>query len=231
MYRLQSTSNQNNKSQLLEQQEAFIASLKVQPLIVVCRPNQDDLEASKSDRPILSMLDHLNTAGVKHVEIAWSSHPGWKPLIEEIKACFSNFSLGGASITTPEALRSLSELSISYAMVPFWDQSLQSLAQELNQMLIPGVYSPSEIQQACHFGCRIVKLFPASSLGIDYWSQIKAPLGALPFVIAAGGLYASDLEAWLSKGYDAIAIGRQLIKNNQIDSALLAWLIAQQNKT
>ena len=42
---------------------------------------------------------------------------------------------------------------------------------------------------------------------------------ALPFVIAAGGLTASDLNSWLDAG-DAIAIGRVIVQQEELDHAL-----------
>ena len=42
---------------------------------------------------------------------------------------------------------------------------------------------------------------------------------ALPFVIAAGGLTASDLNPWLDAG-DAIAIGRVIVQQGELDHAL-----------
>ena len=75
-----------------------------------------------------------------------------------------------------------------------------------------------------HAICQLVKLFPASVLGMNYWRQIEAPLEPLPFVIAAGGLTVSDLTPWLAAGYNSVALGRGLIKQGRLDPALNAWL-------
>ena len=115
-------------------------------------------------------------------------------------------------------------------MTPFWDPALQNKANDLNHLLVPGVFTPTEIKQAHDFGCLLIKLFPASVLGINYLQQLKAPIGSLPFVIAAGGLIASDLKPWLDKGYGALALGRKLLKNGKFDPALQEWLRTEANK-
>ena len=47
---------------------------------------------------------------------------------------------------------------------------------------------------------------------------------ALPFVIAAGGLTVQDFVPWLNAGYDAVALGRDLVQKGQLDHALKACL-------
>ncbi|MDP6193294.1 MAG: bifunctional 4-hydroxy-2-oxoglutarate aldolase/2-dehydro-3-deoxy-phosphogluconate aldolase [Prochlorococcus sp.] len=201
-----------------------MASLSSQPLIVVLRPELEDLAPSRNSPPLLAVLEQLQLVGLRHVELAWSAHPGWMSLMREVKAAFSDFSLGAASIHRVEALHAVKELGLSYAMTPCFDLSLQNQALELQQLLVPGVFSPSEIHQACSIGCQLVKLFPASVLGMNYWRQIEAPLEPLPFVIAAGGLTVSDLTPWLAAGYNSVALGRGLIKQGRLDPALNAWL-------
>ena len=77
----------------MDQQEAFIASLKLQPLVVVLRPSLEDFDMGCTNKPLLLLIEQLRYAGIRHIEIAWSSHPSWKSLIQEIKACFSNLKL------------------------------------------------------------------------------------------------------------------------------------------
>jgi 2-dehydro-3-deoxyphosphogluconate aldolase/(4S)-4-hydroxy-2-oxoglutarate aldolase len=102
--------------------------------------------------------------------------------------------------------------------------ALQQMAKQLGFLLVPGVMTPSEIRAASDLGCRLVKLFPASVLGRGFYRQIAAPMGSLPFVIAAGGLRAGDLYSWLEAGYDAIALGRTVFENDGVDPSLAAWI-------
>jgi len=73
------------------------------------------------------------------------------------------------------------------------------------------VMSPTEVCQARALGCRLVKLFPAATVGPGYWRRLAAPLGeSLPFCIAAGGLGPADVMTWLEAGVDAVALGSSL---------------------
>ena len=134
------------------------------------------------------------------------------------------FWLGAASVVSQQALEQIQALELPYAMAPVWNPELQRYASQNGQLLVPGVFSPSEVMQAICAGYRVVKLFPAVDLGPRYWGRLRAPLGSLPFVIAAGGLALKDVPAWLSCGHGAVALGRSAIRADGVDPALFDWL-------
>ncbi len=151
--------------------------------------------------------------------------------MREVQRNFKGISLGAASITCSLALKSVAQLGLSYAMSPFWNPILQKEAIDLNQLLVPGVFSPKEVQEAIRLGCKLIKLFPASKLGKDYLHQLKSMMNPLPFVIAAGGLEVSDLDSWIQEGYGAIVLGRGIIKNGRIDLTLQNWLQSKKDQS
>ena len=201
----------------------MISSLISQPLIIVLRISQDNLDKLYLE-DIICLIYSLISCDIKNIEIAWSSHPNWVRFIKEIKKQFTDISFGAASLTDPRSLEAIAELDFRFSMSPFWDLKLQLKARELGQVVIPGVFSPSEIQQAINFGHRAIKLFPASLLGINYINQIKASINPIPFFIGAGGMKIRDINSWLSNGFGAIILGRELISNWQIDPELEKWL-------
>ncbi len=222
------TSKAYNYSAWRNKQEALIASLRLQPLVVVLRPDLREFEATISINLLFELIEELQFEGVRHIEVAWSPHPNWIEIMKELKGSFNGISLGAASITNTFALESLTTLDLDYAMTPTWNPTLQKQARALKQLLVPGVCSPKEAQQSISFGYKLIKLFPASTLGIKYLHTLKEAIGSLPFVIAAGGLTVEDLNPWLKEGYGAIALGRELIQNHQIDPKLQRWVKSKQ---
>ncbi len=195
---------------------------------MVLRPNQKDFALPFYKKPIFSLVEQLSFEGVRHIEITWSMHPEWISLVKELNSNFADISLGAASITTTQALESVAELDLKYLMTPKWNHTLQIQARGLKQLLVPGVCSPKEIYEAKEFGCQLIKIFPATTLGIKYINQVKDPIDSLPFVIAAGGLTVKDLNPWLQCGYGAITLGRGLVQNQTVDTQLQGWLKAKE---
>ena len=201
-----------------------MASLQDQPLLLVIRPEPVDLAASGSGSVLLEQMQQLHAAGLRHLEVAWTDHPGWVGFMQRLQYRCPELNLGVASVTGAKALYDLSLLNLSYAMAPCWSQELVEQARGLGVLLVPGVFSPTEVHQAMRFGCRVVKLFPAANLGPGYWGRLRAPLGPLPFVIAAGGLEVSDIPVWLNAGHGAVALGRRVVGSSPAFVALLDWL-------
>jgi hypothetical protein len=74
---------------------------------------------------------------------------------------------------------------------------------------MPGVQTFTEIVTAMDYGCDIVKLFPASAVGIGF---IKAVSGPLPQarVIPVGGVDINNIDKWFDDGAYAVALGTGL---------------------
>ena len=66
------TSETGRNSNWIDLQEAFIASLRSNPLVVVLRPNKSDFEEPYSKKPLFLLIEQLHFEGVRHIEIAWS---------------------------------------------------------------------------------------------------------------------------------------------------------------
>lgn len=186
-----------------------------QPLLVVLRAEQP-LE-------LLPRLDELCSIGVRHVEIAWTKHPAWAQQVALLRQRYPSLALGAASIISTSAVEAVLTAGLGYAMAPILDPVLQRQATEDGLLLVPGVFSPSDVQTARVLGCELVKLFPAVTLGVHYWQRLRQPLGELPFCIAAGGLGVGDLDPWLEAGVDAVTLGAQVTDGAEL-ADLAAWI-------
>ena len=179
--------------------DALIASLRHQPLLVVLRPPSPAAAAAR--------IASLACLGVLHIEIAWQPGEAWVGECRELIAAFGQLWLGAASLHSAAAVAAARQAGFSYGVSPILDAQLCRQAGD-DLLLVPGVMTPTEVNQARSWGCRLVKLFPAAPLGPLYWRRLTAPLGEpLPFCIAAGGLGPQDVPLWLGAGVDAVALG------------------------
>ena len=183
--------------------ERLIQSLRRQPLLVVLRPPEPLAAAGQ--------LQQLQALGLRHIEIAWQPGAPWAEQMAELVGRFPELELGAASVCAAEGVAAAAAAGCRYAVSPVLDAELQQQAAGLDLVLVPGVMTASEVHRARGLGCRLVKLFPAVSVGIEHWRRLREPLGApLPFCIAAGGLSPADVRPWLAAGVDAVALGSAL---------------------
>lgn len=183
----------------------LIDALHHQPLLVVLRAF-DPLALSEP-------LERLQSLGIHQVEIAWSAHPKWVPHCSALRQRFPQLHLGAASVIDGVGLEAAAAAGLTYVVSPVLDRQLVDRARQLQLPFVPGVLSPTEVHKALLWGCSLVKLFPAITLGTSYWHRLAGPLGGkgrLPHCIAAGGLRPDDVEPWLQAGVDAVALGGAL---------------------
>ena len=69
-------------------QNNLIKSLRIQPLIVVIRLENDFFNISQKREILLLKIEKLVNYGIKNLEIGWDSNPEWVNLISEIKNNF-----------------------------------------------------------------------------------------------------------------------------------------------
>ena len=206
-----------------DKQSKLIKSLLIQPLIVVVRLEYDFFNTPHKRDNLLKEIKKLSGYGVKNIEIGWDSDPEWISLISQIKNNFSCINLGAASINSIQALDSILSLDLSYSMSPFFNKSVHLKAIKHNQLLIPGVSSIENFKEAINLGYKIIKIYPASNLGIEFLNKLKRFKKNDIFFIGAGGIKSSDFKYLLNNGYNALAIGKEL--NNQIAyNSLKIWL-------
>jgi len=204
-------------------QNNLIQSLRIQPLIVVIRLEHNFFNLSKKKENLLSKIQRLSNFGIKNIEIGWDSNPEWVNLILEIKKRFKSINIGVASISSRQSLESILSLDVNYSMSQFFNKEIHIQAIEYNQLVIPGISNIENFKEAIDLGYKIVKIFPASKLGINFINELKDFKKKDIFFIGAGGIKSKNLKKFLKSGYDALVIGREL--RNQIpDIDLEKWL-------
>jgi len=185
---------------------------------VVLRPATPSTAA-----PLLGQLQEL---GVRHAEIAWRADDDWSGQCRQLIGAFPDLLLGASSICGEAALEAVLEAGFAYGFSPVLEETLLQRAATTGFTLIPGVMSPTEVNRARALGARMVKLFPAATLGAGYWRSLRAPLGSsLPFCVAAGGLGPGDVRSWLAAGVDAVALGGSLAGGRRLDPGIPAGSI------
>ncbi len=204
-------------------QNNLIKSLRIQPLIVVIRLEDNFFNLSQKKRNLFYKIENLSNFGIKNIEIGWDSNPEWINLILEIKKKFKSINIGVASISSSQSLKSILSLDLNYSMSPFFDKEIHLKAIQYNQLVIPGISNIENFKEAINLGYKIVKIFPASKLGINFISELKNFKKKDIFFIGAGGIKSNNLKKFLKIGYDALVIGREL-KNQTPDKDLKIWL-------
>jgi len=204
-------------------QNNLIKYLRIQPLIVVIRLENNFFNLSQKKENLLFKIEKLTNFGIKNIEIGWDSNPEWVNLILEIKKKFKSINIGVASISSRQSLETILSLDLNYSMSPFFNKETHITAIKYNQLVIPGISNIENFKEAINLGYKIIKIFPASKLGINFLNELQELKTKDTFFIGAGGIKSKSLKKLLKSGYDALVIGREL-RNQTPDKDLEIWL-------
>ena len=95
-------------------------------------------------------------------------------------------------------------------MTPTLDGEIVRLACSRGVPVYPGGLTPTELFSGWTAGATAVKIFPASSVGVDYLSLLRGPFPDLQ-VVPSGGIGLDDVLPWLRAGALAVSMGGPLI--------------------
>jgi 2-dehydro-3-deoxyphosphogluconate aldolase/(4S)-4-hydroxy-2-oxoglutarate aldolase len=106
--------------------------------------------------------------------------------------------VGAGTILSSDQARRAASAGAMFAVAPGTDGEVVEACSELDVPFFPGVATPSEIAAARSFGCRVLKVFPASTLGgTTFLRAVAAPYPDVRFV-PTGGVNAGNLADFLA---------------------------------
>lgn len=150
--------------------------------------------------------------GIKWIEVSLSNEEQGLSCIREISKTLdiNEIKLGVGTVINAKQVDKALEAGAKYIITPGWDRELVRYIINKDVMVIPGVFSPSDVMQAKSEGITLCKLFPASVLGFDY---IKSLIGPFPDIklISVGGVNKRNIQDYLKNGFFAAGIGSDLV--------------------
>ena len=165
-----------------------------------------------------SIVESLYKAGIRVVEYTnrgASALQNFRKLKELSATEFPELFLGIGTVKNAAEMNEYVNAGADFIITPVIDDSIVKNASERNILLIPGCFTPSEINLAYQNGLRMVKIFPADVVGKKYIRSIRPVFPEMEFMLT-GGISSDpeDILSWLEGGAVAVGIGSSLINPN-----------------
>ncbi len=122
--------------------------------------------------------------------------------IEAMKAIVQDvpeMSVGIGTVIEVEQIRMVNEEGAAFAVAPGMNRRVIEEAIRLGLSFAPGVATPSDIETALEYGCRLLKFFPAEPIGgLPYLRSMAAPYAHLGIkYVPLGGIKTANLREYL----------------------------------
>ncbi len=164
---------------------------------------------------VIPLIQALINGGLAVAEITYRSDIA----AEAIKIAsreFPGLLLGAGTILTPDQANEAYVNGAKFIVTPGFNPKVVDYCLEQDIPIIPGLNTPTQIEQALERGIDHVKFFPAeASGGLPFINAIAAPYGTVRFM-ATGGINNANLRQYLSNPFIFACGGSWLVKKELI---------------
>ena len=167
----------------------------------------------------VELAQALLDGGVTAVELTMTS-PGALDALSLLRARVPAFTQGAAALGMGSVLnRKMAAEAIAsgaqFVVAPALDLPTVTYCAGLKVPVMPGAFTPTEVQTAWLAGAAVVKVFPATKLGPGYFTDILAPLPHLK-LMPTGGVGLENAGEFVRAGAVAVGIGSALVRKDWV---------------
>lgn len=170
-------------------------------LVVIIRVKDPD--------EIPAIVDCMVEGAVKVVEIT-SNTPGWTDAIARTQRDHPGLLVGAGTITCEDLADQAVRAGARFLVTPNTKPAVVTRAHQHDVPVVMGAMTPSEVAEASEAGADIIKLFPASTLGVDYLRSLAGGPFLDTTFFAVGGIDEHNIEQWMKNGAAGVGIGGSL---------------------
>ena len=194
--------------------EKVIEKIRKEKLIAIIR--------NISEKDIIRTAEAVVNGGIHLLEIAFDAKKNIsdEQTAKNISALVQNFGgdiyFGAGTVIQKEQVDLLQQAGGSFVISPNVDEKVIEVTRSKNLISIPGAYTPTEILRAKNVGADFVKVFPVSTLGVQYLRAIKAPISNVE-LLAVGGVTEENVGDYLSIGIIGFGIGANIVDREIVE--------------
>lgn len=153
------------------------------------------LDSAEQAEPL---AEALLAGGLDLMEITFRTAAA-EASIRRIAGRFPEILLGAGTLLDPEQVLRAKDAGAEFGLAPGLNPEVIEAAEDAGLTFSPGVMTPSEVECALGFGCKLLKFFPAEAAGgVNMLKSLAGPYGhtGLKF-IPTGGITSGNLNDYL----------------------------------
>ncbi len=169
----------------------MISELAKRPIIpVIVIDDADDA---------LPLAEALLEGGMDVIEVTFRTAAAAEA-IERIGKQFPEMLLGAGTVLTEEQAQRALDAGVKFGLAPGLNPAIVNYFKKADTLFIPGIMTPSEIEQALTLGCKMLKFFPAGPAGgPKMLSALAGPYASQGIQICpTGGVSLDNMNEYLS---------------------------------
>ena len=163
---------------------------------------------SKEQLPAIAQA--LVAGGVTAIEVTMST-PKAIAGIEALADALGNQAvIGVGTVLDAATARDAIAAGAQFVVSPAFDEEIVATTRRYGKISIPGAFTPTEILRAWSAGADVVKVFPSTAVGPNYFKDILAPLPQIRLT-PTGGVDLKNAAEWIKAGAACLGVGSALV--------------------
>lgn len=126
-------------------------------------------------------------------------------------------SIGAGTVTSVDMVRMAKAAGAQFIVSPNTDAAVIRATVAADMVSVPGALTPTEIKFAHDCGGDFIKVFPACTMGADYFRNVHAPLRDCR-LLAVGNVTEKDAADYLAAGCCGVGIGGYLYRKDWVSA-------------
>lgn len=159
----------------------------------------------------------LGKGGVSAIEITMTV-PGAVDIIRDMAGSKAPGTLVGAgTVLDAGTATNVIAAGADFVISPITDRDTVLACRDAGVLVAPGAFTPTEIVAAWRAGADIVKVFPATSLGPQFFRDLRGPLPGVR-LMPTGGVTIENARDFLAAGACCVGIGTALVDAKSVEA-------------
>lgn len=163
-----------------------------------------------------SIVEALIDAGFRAIEIPLNSPDAFTSIkiAAETARDYSKKPclIGAGTVLSVEDVTHVHQAGGNLIVSPNVNLKVIEYTKQLDMLSAPGVFTPSECLLALGAGTDVLKIFPASNLGVNGFKALNAVMPKKTQICAVGGVGDADFQSYLNAGAGGFGLGSSLYK-------------------
>ena len=164
---------------------------------------------------LIKVAEAIYEGGISGIEITMTVPDAIKVIEEASKSIGDYMNIGVGSVLDAEKAQRAIDAGARYVVSPIFKKEIVETSHSNDVPVMPGAFTPTEIQTAYEAGADIVKVFPADVVGMAFFKGVLAPMPHLK-LMPTGGVSLTNAGDWIKAGACAVGVGSALVDKQAI---------------
>jgi 2-dehydro-3-deoxyphosphogluconate aldolase/(4S)-4-hydroxy-2-oxoglutarate aldolase len=170
---------------------------------------------AESSLQLMDIIGALRDGGVRAIEITMTT-PNAVDAIKEARERFKDQIIGVGSVLDSETARAALLAGAEFVVSPTFNRDIVSMCKRYSKLVIPGAFTPTEILTAWEAGADVVKVFPATKLGPEFFKDVLGPLPQVKLT-PTGGVDLDTTPKFIKNGAVFVGVGGKLVSKDAVN--------------